>query len=170
MRAVWRARPVLLWALALVVWPPTGWAQSARLETTEHFYTMRTTEPFEEVILSLTEAIQRRNYVVTGINSLDTMLQARREAIGSPAFDYDRYKVIGFCNLSLADEAIRVNPRIGAFMPCRAVVFREPGTGQTVVVIFRPAVLAAALGSDMQPLMQQVDKDILAILDAVAGD
>lgn len=168
MRSGRRARPLLLWALALIVAPPAGWAQSGRLEKTEHFYIVRTTESFEDAILSLTEAIQRRNYVVTGINSLDETLQSRRDAIGGPAFEYERYKVIGFCNLSLADEAIRVSPRIGAFMPCRVLVYRQ--AGETVIVTFRPAFLAAAFGADMAPLVQRADEDILAILEAVAGD
>jgi uncharacterized protein (DUF302 family) len=145
--------------------------EPGRVEQTPYLFIVRSRAPFDDVLTSLQEAIKRRNYVVTGINDLGETLRRRDTDVGGPPFAYEQYKAVGFCNLTLADEAIRANPHVGAFLPCRAVVYRERGARQTIVVAFRPSFLSAALGRDrMEPIMRQAEADILAILTEVAAD
>jgi uncharacterized protein (DUF302 family) len=143
---------------------------AGRVEQTPHLFIVRSRGSFDDVLTTLQEAIKRRNYVVTSINDLDDTLRRRGADVGGPSFDYERYKVVGFCNLTLADEAIRVNPHVGAFLPCRAVVYRERGARETTVVALRPHFLAPALGAPMERVMRQAEADILAILAEVAAE
>ena len=144
--------------------------QRAEVERTPQLFILRVPASFNDVMTSLQEAIKRRNYVVTGINDLDDTLAQRSRDVGGPPLPWERYKVVGFCNLTLADEAIRRNPSVGAFMPCRAVVYQERGARETTVIAFRPSFMGQGLGERMERLMQQVEADILAILAEVAAD
>jgi len=140
------------------------------VEQTPQLFIVRVAASFDDVMTSLQEAIKRRNYVVTGINNLDDTLAQRSRDIGGPSPTWAHYKVVGFCNLTLADEALRRNPSVGAFMPCRAVVYQERGVRETTVIAVRPSFMGQGFGERMEGLMQQVELDILAILTEVAGD
>lgn len=165
-RAAWLTVVVALLVPAGIV---SGQGRGLVAETPALFI-VRVPGEFDEVMALLREAIQRRNYVVTGVNELDETLERRAADVGAPALGYERYKVVGFCNLTLADEAVRANPHVGAFLPCRAAVYRERGARETTIVAFRPSFLAAALGEGIQRVMRQVEADLLAILSEVAAD
>jgi uncharacterized protein (DUF302 family) len=164
-------RPVLLGlALLVVLWPGPGSGQPA-VEQTDHFFVVRRQAPFEDVMSVLQEAIKRRNYAITGVNHLDDTLARRAADVAGPELPYARYKVVGFCNLTLADEAVRLSPHVGAFMPCRAVVFQVRGSPETVVVAFRPTALGLALGDGgLGPVMERAERDVWLILTEVAAD
>ncbi len=166
--------PALLLSVALASLlgsAPVAPAQApGRVEQTPYVFIVRSPAGFDDVLTSLQEAIKRRNYVITGINHLDDTLRQRAADVGGPPFGYEQYKVVGFCNLTLADEAVRKNPHVGAFLPCRAVVYRARGARETTVVAFRPSSLAQALGQHVEGVMRQAEADILAILAEVAAD
>jgi uncharacterized protein (DUF302 family) len=144
--------------------------QRPGVEQTPQLFIVRVPASFDDVMTSLQEAIKRRNYVVTGINNMDETLAQRSHDIGGPPLPWARYKVVGFCNLTLADEAVRLNPAVGAFLPCRAVVYQERGARETIVVALRPSFIGQALGERMEGVMRQTEADILAILAEVAAD
>lgn len=159
-------------AIALVAGADRTAAQAAtRVERTPQLLIVRVPGAFEDVLASLLEEIKRRNYVVTGVNHLDDVLARRAAELGGAPLDYEGYKVVGFCNLSLADRAIRQDPYVGALMPCRAVVFKARGAPETTVAAFRPSFLAAALGLEgMDRLLGDVEADLFAILARLAGE
>lgn len=167
-----RARAIP-WLAVMALLGPGDMASAqprGRVAETPALFIVRVPGEFDEVMTLLREAIQRRNYVVTGINELDETLERRAADVGAPPLAYERYKVVGFCNLTLADAAVRANPHVGAFLPCRAAVYRERGARETTIVAFRPSFLAAALGEGIQRVMRQVEADLLAILVEVAAD
>jgi hypothetical protein len=56
-------------------------------------------------------------------------------------------------------------------MPCRAVIFKRVGEKETVVATLRPRALAGALGTGgLDPVLAQLEADVLAILNDIAGD
>jgi carboxymethylenebutenolidase len=140
------------------------------VEHTEALFILRVRQPFDEVLVALEEAIQRQNYFVASRNDLDDNLRARARARGI-AFEYERYKVVSFCNLTLADEALRAHPFVGALMPCRVAVFVDPGSREVVLVTVRPTFLARIFPSArLHVLARQVEQDLVQILRAVAGE
>jgi uncharacterized protein (DUF302 family) len=165
-----RLGAVLLVAALGMAGSAAGGREASGLERTPHFLIVRVRGPFDEVMLLFQEAIKRRNYGITGINDLDEALGRRAADMGGAASPYQRYKVIGFCNLTLADEAIRLNPHAGTLLPCRAVVFRRPGADETVIVAIRPSFLVNAVRAPgMERIMEQVEADIHTILKDVSG-
>jgi uncharacterized protein (DUF302 family) len=157
---------VLLAALVVLAGPSRGAAGGPDpVERTAEFFVARVPGPFDDALAALQEAVRRLNYTVTGVNDLDDTLAQRAADVGGPPLPYKRYKIVGFCNLTFADEAIRVSPHVAAFMPCRAVLYREPGASRTTIVMFRPSFLAAGLGdAGLVALMRRVEADMLAIL------
>ena len=146
-------------------------AQPSAVERTPHLLIVRVKAPFDDVMTSLQEAIKRRNYVVTGINNMDDILARRSADIAGPPLPYERYKIVGFCNLTLADEGVRRNPHVGVFFPCRALVYKARGTAETTVVALRPTFLIPALGgAGLKGVMERAEADILGILEEVGAD
>jgi uncharacterized protein (DUF302 family) len=156
----------------LLVLAPAGVqaGERSRVERTESLLVLRVSEPFEEVLRLLEAAIARRNYFVAGTNHLDDTLRRRAAELGG-GFPFDHYKVLSFCNLSLAREALEAHPYLGAFMPCRLAVFVARGSAEVTIVSMRPTFLSRALGSpEVARLATRVEEDVLAMLEMVAGD
>jgi uncharacterized protein (DUF302 family) len=152
-------------AVALGVASRAAGGEVGRLERTSALFVVRVAAPFDEAFTSLQEAVKRVNYAITGINNLDDTLAQRAADVGGPPLPYARYKVVGFCNLTLADAAIRRSPYVAALMPCRAVLYQEAGSATTTIVMFRPSFLASGLKDDgLRRLMAQVEADMLTIL------
>lgn len=156
---------------AALVSPAPGPAQPPRVEQTDQLFIVRSRQSFDDVLAALEQAVRQRNWVVTGINHMDDTLRRRAADLGGRAPEFERYKIVGFCSLTLADEAIRAHPHVGVFLPCRAIVYRTRGASETTVVTFRPSFLAPALGVErMRRVMEQAEADILAILADVAAE
>jgi cytochrome c oxidase cbb3-type subunit 3 len=145
-------------------------AQAARVEATDALFVLRLTTPLAEVLETLRAAVEQHNYVLTRVNDLDAALRQRAETLGQ-RFDFDHYKVVSYCNLTLADEALRAEPTLGAFMPCRMVVYVTRGGREVVIATVRPTFLMRPFVSpDVQRLAGQVEADTLKILRMVAGE
>jgi uncharacterized protein (DUF302 family) len=118
---------------------------------------------------ALEQAIQRLNYSIGRVNDLDDALRRRASELGG-SFEFDRYKILSFCNLTMAAEALAADPRVGALMPCRLAVFAPRGSSQVVVVTPRPTFLLGPSPPEaLRRLAAQVEADVLEILDMV-GD
>lgn len=138
-----------------------------RLETAEALFVLRVPAPFADVLGALEAAVQRRNYALGRTNDLDDALRARARVVGAP-FDFEHYKVVSFCNLTLAAEALAADPHVGALMPCRLAVYVRPGSAEVVVVAMRPTYLLGAWAPEaLRRLAARVEADLLAILDMV---
>jgi uncharacterized protein (DUF302 family) len=72
---------------------------------------------FEDVLFDLEFAITQHNFRITARNDIGRAIRARG------ARDFPRAVIIHFCNLTLAQEALEINPVLIAYMPCRAAVY-----------------------------------------------
>jgi len=145
-------------------------AERRGIERTEEFLVLRVKAPFQEVLATLEAAVARRNYFLVGTNHLDDTLRRRAADLGT-SFDYDHYKIVSFCSLTLADEALRAEPAVGAFMPCRLALYVRKGSPEVVIVTLRPTFLARVFKSkEMTRLAEVVENDLLEILRMVAAE
>ena len=155
----------------LVLAPGSGQAgEGGNIERTEELLVLRVKGPIQDVLTALQTAIARRNYFLAGTNHLDDALRRRAADLGR-SFDFDHYKILSFCNLTLADEALGADPAVGAFMPCRLVLFSSKGSPEVVILTMRPTFLARVFRStEVQRLATRVEADVVAILEMVAAD
>lgn len=163
-------RALLAIAVVLLVASVPAAAAGPRVEQTEELLVLRVTGSLEDVLGALKTAVERRNYVLSPINDLDDALRRRAGDLGQP-FGFAHYKILSFCNLTFADEALRVAPHLGALMPCRAAVYALKGSREVVIVTVRPSFLAKVFRSpELGPLAARVEADVLAIFEMIAGD
>jgi uncharacterized protein (DUF302 family) len=103
---------------------------------------------FDEVDARIRQALADKGFgILTEIDVKATM--KKKLDVEMPA-----YRILGACNPKLAHQAIRIEPRVGAMLPCN-VILREVDGGVEVSAI------------DPVASMQAIDN---AELTAVAGD
>ena len=82
------------------------------------------------------EALKTEGFgVLTEIDVKETMKQKIN-------VEMDGYRILGACNPHMANEAIRLEPRIGAMLPCN-VILREIDNGTEINAIDPVASMAA---------------------------
>lgn len=74
--------------------------------------------------------------------------------------DMAAYRILGACNPKMANEAIRMEPRVGAMLPCN-VILREVEGGVEVSAIDPVASMQAIENDDLQAVAGTV-RDLLA--------
>lgn len=73
--------------------------------------------------------------------------------------DMDGYRILGACNPNMAHQAIGLEPRIGAMLPCN-VILRQVGGGTEVSAIDPVASMAAVENSGLHAVAGEV-RDML---------
>ena len=68
--------------------------------------------------------------------------------------DYHSYIIMGFCNPSLAYEAVEVEENIGLLLPCNVIVFEKEG--KTKITFIKPSVAMSMV--ENQELGKMADK------------
>jgi uncharacterized protein (DUF302 family) len=83
------------------------------------------TKSFEDIIVDLEFAITQRNFRITARNDIGRGIRQRGFK------DFPQAMIIHFCNLTLAQEAMELNPLFITHMPCRVAVYDH---GDRIVV------------------------------------
>ena len=157
-------------ALALLVPAIAAAGERPRIERTEDLFVLRVRSPLPEVLAAVETAIARQNYFVAGTNHIDDTLRRRAADLGG-SFEFDHYKILSFCSLTLANEALRADPAVGVFMPCRLVLFARKGSPEVTILTMRPTFLSRVFRSSaVERLASRVEADVVAILEMVAAD
>ena len=76
--------------------------------------------------------------------------------------DMQRYRILGACNPSMAHQAIGMEPRVGAMLPCN-VIIRETGSGEVTVSAIDPV-------ASMQAIPNEQLKDVAGQVRKMLGD
>lgn len=69
--------------------------------------------------------------------------------------DMDHYRILGACNPNMAWEAIGMEPRVGAMLPCN-VILRQVGDAVEVSAVDPVASMQAIDNSDLSEVADQV--------------
>ncbi|MBC7544956.1 MAG: DUF302 domain-containing protein [Candidatus Sericytochromatia bacterium] len=85
--------------------------------------------------------------------------------LAGKGFVREPYKIIEICQAGTAHEALQKDNLVGLMMPCKINVFTD--AGQTRISALRPALIATFFpGVGLEDLAAQVDRDVIAIVDA----
>jgi uncharacterized protein (DUF302 family) len=79
--------------------------------------------------------------------------------------DMPAYRILGACNPGMANQAIGIEPRVGAMLPCN-VILRQTDAGVEVSAV-DPVALMAAIDNDRLKAVAGKVRDMLA--DVVAA-
>lgn len=79
--------------------------------------------------------------------------------------DMDGYRILGACNPKMAHEAIGLEPRVGAMLPCN-VILRQVDGGVEISAIDPVASMEAIDNKDLKAVAGQVRDLLRAAVDA----
>lgn len=124
-----------------------------------YYFTKTLDMPFDAAVAHVTEALAAKGFgVLTTIDVKATM--KKKLDVEMPA-----YRILGACNPKMAHQAIGIEPRVGAMLPCN-VILREVGGGVEVSAIDPVASMQAIENAELTAVAGEV-RDLLA--EAVAA-
>lgn len=72
--------------------------------------------------------------------------------------------IVYFCNVSLLNQVLGIDPRVGMFLPCRVTIFEQ--NGKVKVMTVNPKVLSALFNNaELNELCDQMSRSYTSILE-----
>ncbi|MHB1217764.1 MAG: DUF302 domain-containing protein [Alphaproteobacteria bacterium] len=113
--------------------------------------------PFDEAVTRTVDSLKREGFgVITEIDVAATL----KAKLGVAFPDY---RILGACNPAMAFEALQLESRVGAMLPCNVVV-RDAGSGLIEVFSVDPVASMQAIDN---PALKQVAQKVRAALEKV---
>ena len=113
--------------------------------------------PFDHALARVTESLQRAGFgIITEIDVKDTL----KKKIN---VEFRDYRILGACNPTLAHEALQIEDKVGAMLPCNVVV-QDIGGGRTEVAAIDPVASMQAIDN---PRLRQTAERVQAMLRQV---
>ncbi|MBO6719353.1 MAG: DUF302 domain-containing protein [Rhizobiaceae bacterium] len=79
--------------------------------------------------------------------------------------DVDNYLILGACNPKMAHEALKIEPQVGAMLPCNVIV-RSTGTDQVMVSAIDPVASMQSIDNEQ---LKAVATEVRAMLQKVVS-
>lgn len=147
-------------ALLLIAWPAFYMPASAGEITPDGFYRAETRKPFDEVIDELKRAISEHNFRLAAHNRIGAAI---RERNGS---DFPEYDTLQFCNLSYAEELLRLDPEGVRHMPCTITVHSRDGK----TIVYARQLPSNPNDARLREFAARMNGQLRAIVDEGAGN
>lgn len=117
--------------------------------------------PFETAIETVTAALKERGFgVLTTIDVKETL----KKKID---VDFRPYTILGACNPQFAYQALQVEDKIGAMLPCNVVVQENPDGGVEVSAVDPAASMQAIDNPQLAAIAGQVRESLQEVIDAL---
>ena len=117
--------------------------------------------------------------------SFDTIVERTRTALAGKGFgvlteidvkatmkkkidaDMHNYLILGACNPGMAHEAIGIEPRVGAMLPCNVIVRSTPDNGVMVSAVDPVASMQAIPNATLQDVAGKVRDMLKDVVDGI---
>ncbi|MFZ2103036.1 MAG: DUF302 domain-containing protein [Oricola sp.] len=115
------------------------------------------------------EAIVERTRAALAANGFGVLTEIDVKATMKKKIDADMgdYLILGACNPKMAFEAIKLEPRVGAMLPCNVIVRKTGDTEVTVSVIDPVASMQAIPNATLKEVAGQVRQMLAGAVEAV---
>ncbi len=124
-------------------------------------YTVEALGSISKTVEDLTLGLKNIGF---GILSNIDVRRIIKEKIGEDIIDY---VILDVCNPRHAKKALDAHKEVGMILPCKITVYED--RGKTWVSLYKPTEALKVLGfSDLDPLAQQVERELRGALDAIA--
>lgn len=129
------------------------------VEETTFRYTVTTGKSIEEAIQALGQALQERKFAILW----DLDVRAKLEEKGVPGGP--EFHVLEVCSAPRAKEALDTDLRVGYFLPCKVVVYRQGGA--THIGLLKPTALMQFFSDEkLHGFAREVEDTLRAALEA----
>ena len=95
---------------------------------------------FDEAVERTREALKQEGFGVI------TEIDIRKTLANKIGVDFRPYTILGACNPALAYEALQIEDKVGAMLPCNVVV-QDLGDGRIEVAAIDPVASMQAIGN-----------------------
>jgi len=113
---------------------------------------------YKKTVENLLKAIKGKNYKIIRQQKIDYGFVKKE--------DESSDLIIYFCNFKLLHTALKVDSRIGQFLPCRITVYEREG--KTFLVVINPKIIGRLIhNNDLDNICDKVTKMYVDILDEV---
>jgi uncharacterized protein (DUF302 family) len=113
---------------------------------------------FTEAVEKLTEELQKEGFgVITEINVQETFKKKLD-------LDFRPYIILGACNPHYAHQAIELDDKIGALLPCNFIV-QESGDGTEVFAMNPSETMSKLLGDEIKEISEAITTKVQNVLD-----
>jgi len=133
-------------------------ASSAKVARTESPVIIRES-PYD-----LNTTVERVKTAVTTHNFFYGRVQTLEYGLTTPDKENPKQVIVYFCNISLLNQALAIDPRVGMFLPCRVSIFEKDGKVQVMSV--NPKVLSQLFNNaELNELCDQLEQHYTAIIE-----
>ncbi len=113
---------------------------------------------FSEAVEKLTEELQKEGFgVITEIN-VKEILKNKLD------LDFRPYIILGACNPHYAHQALELDDKIGALLPCNFIV-QESGEGTEVFAMNPSETMSKLLGDEIEEISEAITTKVRNVLD-----
>ena len=133
-------------------------AESAKLLQVENPVIVRDS-PYDlkTTVENVKQAVSNNNFFYGRVQTLEYGLTA-------PDKENPKQVIVYFCNISLLNQALGIDPRVGMFLPCRITIVEHHGKVQVMSV--NPEVLSKLFNnSELNRLCEQMRKSYTTIME-----
>lgn len=97
--------------------------------------------PYADAVARTADALKAQGFGVLTTIDVQQTLKAKLDR------DFRKYVILGACNPSLADRALRAELEVGLLLPCNVVVY-ETGPSSSVVAAMAPLAALGIVGDN----------------------
>jgi uncharacterized protein (DUF302 family) len=118
--------------------------------------------PYDTAVSRAAEALKEQGFGVLTTIDVQQTLKAKLDR------DFRRYIILGACNPSLADRALRAELEVGLLLPCNVIVY-ETSAATSVVAAMAPLAALGIVGENhsLADVAREADQRLRAALSAV---
>lgn len=109
---------------------------------------------FDEAVTRTREALSEKGFGVLTEIDVKATLKKKIDA------DVGNYLILGACNPRMAHEAMKIEPRVGAMLPCN-VILRSVGDREVEVSAIDPVASMTAIENDELKAVAAKVRDLL---------
>jgi len=112
----------------------------------------------------LNTTVENVKRAVSNNNFFYGRVQTLEYGLTAPADENPKQVIVYFCNISLLNQALAIDPRVGMFLPCRITILETNGKVQVMSV--NPNVLSRLFNnSELNRLCDEMTKSYTAIVE-----
>jgi cytochrome c oxidase cbb3-type subunit 3 len=112
----------------------------------------------------LNTTVERVKTAVTTNNFFYGRVQTLEYGLTEPENENPKQVIVYFCNISLLNQALAMDPRVGMFLPCRISIVEKDGKVQVMSV--NPKVLSRLFNNaELNQMCDELERSYTAIMD-----
>lgn len=133
------------------------------MEHDRYVMRVRTTADVATAETEVRAALQEVGFGVLTEIDVAATLKAKLGEVVAP------YRILGACKPTYAHQALRLEPELGALLPCNVVVREHPDGGSELIAIDPNVMLGIASAAELADVAGQVAGELSTAIDRAAA-